>query len=87
MGAWQASTSQEEISGSNVGLTGDPQLEAPGGGGTTNGYNPLDLEATYKLMSSSPMINAGLNLSSQFSIDPGSQDFYGTTIPSGGYYV
>jgi hypothetical protein len=83
MAAWQTATGQEKIGGSNVGLTSNPQLTNPGGGGTTNGYNPSALTA-YELVHGSPMIGAGINLSTQFSINPGVLDYYSDTIPNGG---
>ena len=57
----------------------------PGNGGTINGY-VVGLPAAYKLLSGSPMIGAGLNMLTQFSINPGTKDFYGTTIPVGGTF-
>jgi hypothetical protein len=80
--SWQTATSQEKISGSNVGLTSNPLLVNPGGGGTTGGYLPPNPTA-YELKVGSPMIATGLNLNTQFSISAGSQDFYGIAIPNG----
>jgi hypothetical protein len=77
--AWQTATGQEKISGSNVGLTSNPRIYVPGGGFTNAGYVPANLMA-YNLQSGSPMIGAGLNLTTQFSIDPGPTDYYGTSV-------
>ncbi len=77
---WQSATSQEEMRGVNVGLTSDPLLVAPGGGGITNGYHPEDL-FEYLLLPGSPMLEAGLNLQSLYGIDVGTQNFYGTPVP------
>lgn len=78
--AWQTATSQEKISGSNVGLTSNPLLTNPGGG--TSG--------SYVLQVGSPMIGVGINLTTQFSISQGSRDYVGNAIPNGigtGYNV
>ncbi len=83
--AWQTAVGKEKISGSNVAKTTNPLLVSPGTGGTVGGYIPGNLTA-YNLQSTSPMIDTGINLSSQFSITAGSQDYYGTTIPQGSGY-
>ena len=79
--AWQTATGQEKIGGVNVGLTSNPSLYVPGGGFINggNGYVPAKLMA-YNLQSGSAMIGAGINLQTQYSINPGTQDFYGTAI-------
>lgn len=77
--AWQTATGQEKISGSNVGLTVNPQIYVPGGLFVTDGYNP-PYDMANNLQSGSPMIGAGLNLTTQFGIDPGPTDYYGVAI-------
>jgi len=37
----------------------------------------------YKLLKDSPLIDAGIDIRSQFGIDPGDRDFYGNPIPQG----
>ena len=74
--AWQTATSQEKVGGVNVGLTSNPQLSAPGTGGTVGGYQPALLSA-YAPASGSPVVGGGQNLSSLYAINVGSQDFYG----------
>ena len=68
-----------------TGLDVNPQLFSAGSGGTLNGY-VIGQPAAYQLQIGSPMIGAGLNMSTTFSIDPGTKDFYGTTIPVGGTF-
>jgi hypothetical protein len=80
--AWQTATSQEKIAGVNVGLTSNPTLQNPGSGGTVGGYIP-PAPTAYELLVGSPMIGAGLNLNTQFSINPGTQDYYGNANPNG----
>jgi len=74
--AFRAGTGQEMLSGQPVGFETDPKLVNPGG----------SLDTDYKLQSSSPMINAGLNLPSLFGIDSGPHDYFGTSIPQSGAY-
>jgi len=74
--AFRAGTGQEMLIGQPVGFETDPKLVNPGG--------IADID--YKLQSSSPMINAGLNLQTLFGINPGTQDYFGTSIPQGGAY-
>ena len=80
---WKSAQGQETAPG--AGLTSNPLLTTPGGGGTLNGY-VAGQPAAYKLQSGSPMIGAGLNMLTQLSIDPGTKDFFGTTIPVSGTF-
>lgn len=75
LAAWKSATSQD-----SAGLNVDPMLTNPGNGGTIGAGNPLSGLTAYKLLPSSPMIHAGQNLTTGFSIDPGPQDFYGNAI-------
>jgi hypothetical protein len=79
--AWQTATGQEKIAGVNVGLTSNPLFNSPGGGGTVGGYNPPNPTA-YKYTATSPMAGAGLNVTTQYGVPTGPQDFYGTAIPT-----
>lgn len=83
--AWQTATAQEKISGINVGLTSDPTLNSPGGGGTVGGYVTTQPSA-YFLKLGSPCIGTGLDLNAKFSITPGAQDFYSNAIPRSGVF-
>lgn len=77
--AWQSATGQEKISGRNVGHTFEPRLVVYGGGGAIGAYIPASLPQ-YEPQVGSPIIAAGLNLSRQYRINPGTQDFYGNRI-------
>ncbi len=79
---WQTATGQEKISGVDVGLQVDPLLTSAGTGGNM-GNNPASLTA-YQLQHTSTLIGAGRNMQTDFSINPGTLDFYGDTIPNGG---
>lgn len=85
--AWQTASAQEKVSGVNVGLTSNPTLANPGnagtvstGGAVTQASLAAALAAYYELAHTSPMFDTGLNLSSDFGINPGTQDFFGNAI-------
>lgn len=78
---WQATTGQEKIGGVNVGSTVEPRLFVYGGGGMVGGYAPGSLNA-YQLQTGSPMLGAGVDLKSQYRIDPGPRDYYGAAVPA-----
>jgi len=80
LSSWQSATGQEEISSVNVGLTVNPAFNNGGNGGTVHGYAPQNL-AQYQYNKNSPVIDAGVNLVSQYGFPVGSQDFYGNPIP------
>lgn len=81
LGDWRSPTGQEHIKATAVGLSVDPKLRTPGNGGTLNNAKLLDTLDAYRLQSSSPLIEAGLNLKQLFGIDPGTRDYYGNRIP------
>jgi len=83
---WRTATKQESMDGSDIGFEIDPGLMDPGHGGIIgNAPQPGTLNA-YKLKQASPLIDQGLDIKSLFGIDPGSHDFYGTTIPVNGKF-
>jgi Right handed beta helix region len=66
----------------------NPKLINAGGGGTINDPFLLDTLKAYMLRSTSTMINTGLDLLSLFGVNPGSLDYYGSSIPqSSGYDI
>lgn len=77
--SWQTATGQEKISGVNVGLTSNPNVYVPGGLFITSGYVPTQDMAS-NLQAGSPMIGAGINLTTQYGINPGATDYYGVAI-------
>jgi Right handed beta helix region/Domain of unknown function (DUF4214) len=61
---WRAATGQEMINGMAAGYEVDPQANNAGGAGTVgNGDLPASLTAAYQLQSTSPLRQAGLDLS------------------------
>lgn len=83
LAAWRSATGQERHGGVDVGLEVDPQLVNPGAGGTIGNPHLLWTLNDYRLKSSSQLINAGLDIQTEFGINPGARDYYGTNIPAG----
>lgn len=83
LSAWRSGSSQEKVAGLNTGFSTDPQLNNPGGGGTLGDASLLHSLTAYKLKTGSPMIDQGLDLLSQFGMNPGAHDFYGNPISFG----
>jgi peptidoglycan/LPS O-acetylase OafA/YrhL len=79
--AWREATGQERIGSADVGLEADPQLVAPGRGGTLGDARLLETLGAYRLRETSPLIDAALDLKTQFGLDPGRHDFYGNGLP------
>jgi hypothetical protein len=77
---------QEKNGTVNVGFSGDPKVTNMGLGGTIGNADNLKTLTAYKLQSTSPVKNTGLDLHALFAISVGSQDFWGTTLPQGGKY-
>ena len=71
LGAWRTATGQEKVGTTNVGLNSDPLLSSGSAG-----------DERARLTSSSPMADAGLDLSS-FGISAGARDYFGGTAPKG----
>lgn len=82
LSAWRSAANQEKVAGVNAGFSTDPQLKNPGGGGTLGDTSLLYSLTAYQLKTGSPMIDQGLDLLSQFGINPGTNDFYGNAIPN-----
>ena len=78
--AWKSGSGQETVNG---GFSTLPGLVSAGSGGSgmTNGYEP-SLVSGYQLGSGAAMKGVGINLLSQFSINPGTQDYFGNAIPN-----
>jgi len=82
--SWRSATGNEKVNGGNKGFSKDPSLMNAGSGGTVGFGNSLASLSAYKVRSTaSPAYNAGLNLSSLYSINVGTTDFWGTALPGG----
>lgn len=86
LSAWRTGTSQEVLGGAPTGFSGDPLLENAGNGAALTDPAQLSSLSAYKLTSSSPVINAGIDLPGAVNLNPGSSDFFGNTIPRGGIF-
>ncbi len=82
LAAWRGA-GQEMVGVNPVGMNVNPGLTNPGGGGTIGNADQLHTLTAYRLLSTSPLKNAGLNLRLLFDINPGPRDFYGNPIPLG----
>ncbi len=83
---FRASAGQEMIKANGVGFYGDPLLVSAGGGGTIGNADNLASLNAYRLQSTSPCINKGLDLERIWLINPGTHDFWNTALPQGGAY-
>ena len=92
--AWGSATGQEKNGAAFLGIQADPLLSAPGTAGVV-GSNladcaVLDLKlaglTNFIPAGKSPCINAGLDLTTLFGIDPGANDINGNPIHQGGFY-
>jgi len=87
LAGWRSATGQERYDSRDVGLSVDPQLTSPGGGGTVGDATKLGTLSAYRLRAGSPLVDAGVGLGS-LGITPGPTDFYGTITPQrAGYDV
>lgn len=67
--------------GETSATTSSPQFAHGGSGGTCGGYSTT-CPGAYTLLSSSPLIGAGLNLTnSPYSLSVGAQDYFGNAVP------
>jgi hypothetical protein len=81
---WAAATGQEMLNNELAGLFIDPGLNQPG---KVSLADPSLLDAAhlpeYTPVPGSPVIDAGLDLTKLFNLDPGKTDILGTPVPSG----
>jgi hypothetical protein len=82
LSGWRAAVGQEKLNGKAVGVTFDPKLTNPGGGGTIGNPDQLASLSAYVLQPTTPLLDIGLNLSA-FGINAGSHDYYGVPVPTG----
>lgn len=80
--AWQTATSQEKIAAANVGFSANPELYVLPSSNLSSSNSEF-----CRLTKDSTLLNGGVNLSTQYSIDPGTKDFFGATISSAGPYT
>ena len=80
---WRAAAGQERLRNEATGIALDPRLTAMNSGETMSGTRPLSDLIAYRLLPDSPLIDAGLDLATEFGIEVGQRDFWGTPIPQG----
>ena len=83
LAAWQEAANQEKVDGAPVGFSVDPQLRAPGCGGTIGDVSKLGTLDAYDLLPASPLIGKGLNVQTSFGIAPAPFDFRGGPLRVG----
>lgn len=86
LAAWRTGTGQELLAGIALGKQVDPAFTSPGTGGTIGNADLLTTLSAYKLKVGSPLIDAGLNLLQRWAINPGTNDFWQASLPSGAGY-
>jgi hypothetical protein len=85
--AYVSGSGHEKLNGAVVGKNVNPGLLNPAAVPTVGVANIDALERSvdgFKLSSSSPLRNAGLNLLSTFGVNPGTRDFFGDPLPGDG---
>jgi hypothetical protein len=83
LAAWRAAVpAQETVSGTATGLSVNPQLSNPGGGGTIGYGGDLTTLSAYRIATGSPLVNAGVNLTS-LGLSVGATDYFGQPVPDG----
>ena len=78
--SFRSNTGMEKYNGTPVGSSIDPQLNAPGTGGSINNSDALNTLTAYSPKNSSPMIDTALTLSTMFGVNPGPKDYMGSSI-------
>jgi hypothetical protein len=81
LAAWRTATGQERVDGLSVGVSADPRLVRPGGGGTIGNTDVLASLDAYRLTAASPLIDVGVDLARLFGVTTGGRDYFGTRLP------
>ncbi|UCF43325.1 MAG: right-handed parallel beta-helix repeat-containing protein, partial [Planctomycetota bacterium] len=85
LAAWRTATGQEMLDGQPVGMEIGPQLVDVHDHPVLGPRNLANLSG-FKLKSTSQCRDAGLDLQTEFGIDPGTRDFWGNSIPQGSLF-
>ncbi len=84
--AWASATGEEKLNGTTVGKQVDPDFSSAGQGAALTNPSQLKTLTAYELLSGSPLINAGINVASNYGFAAPSSDFYGDATPQGGAF-
>jgi hypothetical protein len=76
--SFRTNTGMEKYNGLPTGSAVDPQLNAPGTGGSIDNPDALNTLTAYSPQPGSPMIDTALWLQTLFGVKPGPTDFMGT---------
>lgn len=82
LAAWRGGRGQELMLGAPIGFEMDPQLAAPGTGGTVGDAHQLETLDAYRLLPLAPLGDLGLFLPS-FGVALPPRDFFGHALPAG----
>jgi hypothetical protein len=80
---WRKHCGVERLAGRDVGATGDPSLNAGGGGEIITAAAKRKALDRYRPRQGSPLLESGLDLQALFQIDPGGRDFWGNALRKG----
>lgn len=81
-----ARSGQGPVSRATVDTSAHPRFVNAGNGEAITDPTAISGILAYRLRDNSPLIDAGLNLATLYSINPGTRDFLGNTIPLGTAY-
>ena len=90
LATWRTTSgTPETVGGSSTGLQGDPLLVSVVAGAQPTAATALEAITAFRLQASSPLINAGLDLTSSTfgSLAVGSRDFFNQAIPVAVYDI
>lgn len=80
LNAWRTATGQEQLNGTATGIQADAQFADTTTGVTFSDAKQITNLKRYKLLSSSELINKGLDLKTLFGINVGTRDFWGNSL-------
>jgi hypothetical protein len=80
LAAFRSATGQEKNGSASTGLADNPLFRDAGDAGTVGSADDIEMLTDYELLSSSPLIDAGMNLTA-LGVNPGYTDYFGDTLP------
>jgi hypothetical protein len=86
--SWRAGTGQERVRGADTGSAINPEVINEKGGGPVASAREITAVDAFKLRSTSPLRDRGLDLAAApFDVAVGSRDFWGDSLHSGSFSV
>ena len=83
---WASATGNEMLNGNFIGMFADPILKEPGSSDLPEDPDDIGQVSLYAPTDTSPVVNNGLDLRQDFSIDTGGEDLLGNPVPAGSGY-